>query len=116
MEIVTTIVRYKQPRCSTVFIKYVADNGNAVYVVDGVRTTKEDGNNQFRDLASRYEIQRPVKEHERASDDEIIARLEKNIDPYTLYIDDYNQMKAAERRNDAWRALINAFKQAAGKC
>ena len=94
----------------TWFVKYIAENGNAVCTVNGESVLPSDGNDLYRKLKAKGAtcISREVTYE---SDKEIIERFERGIDKYTAYIDNYEQQKRAERNNKRLRGLISEFKQ-----
>lgn len=95
------------------FKTYQAENGQAVYTVDGELVTKEEGNKLFTDIANKYTHKATIHRVE-ANNSEICEKLEKCIDPYYFYIDDTNDMERAKKDNEKVRDILNAFIEVAG--
>lgn len=95
------------------FKTYQAENGNAVYTVDGELVTKEEGNKIFTDLVNKYTHKATVHRIG-ATNSEICEKLEKCIDPYYFYIDDTKDMERAKKDNERVRDILNAFIEVAG--
>ena len=119
--ITTTVLNWKQPNHFGQlynhwkhFTQYTAENGNSIYTIGNRLVTKEEGNKEFIDIVSKYEHETTRSSSDK-NDDDIIEGLRSSIDPWTMMIDDYTQMKEAEAHNDAIYAILSAFREAAGK-
>lgn len=108
--ITTTFTRFpNHPGKGARYEKFTAENGNILCAVNGAIVTKEEGNQMFRDAESKYGKAEVERESKLASNLDILTYFDSNIDHYTCYIDDYNQMKAAEARNRVWEKLRAEF-------
>lgn len=92
------------------FIKYIAENGNYLCVVDGEIVSKDEGNQMFRELKSKYPECKIEKETDNLNNNEIIDYIDNQIDKYANYIDDYNQYKSTMDVNEKLYKLISEFK------
>ena len=92
------------------FIKYIAENGNYLCVVDGKIVSKDEGNQIFRELKSKHPECKIEKEIDNLNNNEIIDYIDSQIDKYANYIDDYNQYKSAMDANERLYDLIKKFK------
>ena len=95
------------------FVQYVAENGKSVYVVSGKLTTREDGNQAFREALEKHPGATVVNNVVDSDDAKILNDLEESIDKYTIFIDNYGQQKAAERENERISEIIAAFEKVA---
>lgn len=95
------------------FKTYLAENGNAVYSVDGELVTREEGNRIFTDIATKHKHKATVHKIF-ANDIQICEKLEKCIDPYYYYIDNTKDMEAVKKDNENVRNILNAFIEVAG--
>ena len=92
------------------FIKYIAENGNYLCVVDGKIVSKDEGNQMFRELKSKHPECKIEKETDNLNNNEIIDYINSQIDKYANYIDDYNQYKSVTDFNERLYKLISEFK------
>ena len=90
---------------------FTAENSNTLYAVNGAIVTKEEGNQMFRDAETKYGKAEVERESKPASNVDILNYFDSKIDHYTCYIEDYNQMKAAEARNQVWEKLKAEFRK-----
>lgn len=95
------------------FTTYEADNGNKLYTIDGTSPVERDeGNKKYLEYAHAEGFKRSESIVE-TTDQGIIERLEKGIDPYVDYIDNGDQWRAAVARNRHIGEFIDAFKKIA---
>lgn len=94
------------------FTKYIAENGNAMCVVDNEIVEPSAGNDVYRKLKARGAtcLSRTTKD---ASDSDIIEFIESGIDKYAEYIDNGRQYDEACRRNYKLRKLASEFRRIA---
>ena len=92
------------------FVKYIAENGNYICVVDGKIVSKDEGNRIFKELKSKNPNCKIEKETHNLNDNEIIDYIDNKIDKYANYIDDYNQYRSAMDANERLYDLIRKFK------
>lgn len=92
------------------FVKYIAENGNYICVVDGKIVSKDEGNQIFKELKREHSNCKIEKEVCHLNNDEIIAYIDGQIDKYANYIDDYNQYRSAMDANERLYDLIQKFK------
>ena len=95
------------------FVQYVAENGKSVYEVSGKLTTRDEGNRVFREALASHPGATVGTNVVGADNIDILKKLKDSIDPYTQYIDDWGQQKAAERENERIREIIAAFEKVA---
>ena len=97
----------------THFTTFEADNGNKLFTIDGeTAIDREEGNKKYLEYAHAEGFKRYENVIE-TTDQEIIERLEKEIDLYVDYIDDGKQWRAAITRNKNIREFIDTFKKLA---
>ena len=92
------------------FVKYIAENGNYICAIDDEIVLPNEGNNIFKELKSEWEdcsVEVTILDKNNA---EIIEYIEKGIDKYVEYIDNYYQYKDAKDNNDRLYKLISKFK------
>lgn len=138
MKITVTIIKSLQPGYSgrtwgywwryNRFTTVVDDNGSKHYFVEHEPTTKEEAENAYREIKRMNDAFKSTKEYAKYKRDnepiiskqvteyevtpeECITYLEKQIDPYTNYIDDYECEKRADRANASIRKRINIVKE-----
>lgn len=128
---------------SDTFLTFTEDNGEKHYLVNGKEVTMEEGNKAYlnikesnmdyrgtKDCKSYIKRQRgkygnknftvddtfkrKVEEYD-ITYDEIIAKLEKSIDHYTQYIDDYSQQVEAEKANSKIYEQIKKVRKMKGE-
>lgn len=92
------------------FIKYIAENGNYICAVNDEIVSKDDGNQMFKNLISKYENYKVEKSTIDATNDEIIKYILKNVDKYACYIENYNQYREAMDNNERLYKLSREFK------
>lgn len=110
--ITTTFTRYpNHPGKGSRYEMFTAENGNVLYAVNGAIVTKEEGNQIFRDAEAKYGKAEVERESKPASNVDILNYFDSNIDRFTCYIENYNQMKAAEARNRVWETLKAEFRK-----
>lgn len=96
----------------TRFMKYIAENGNAICTVNGEIVERDAGNDIYRKLKAEGAVVETRETYEK-SDDEIIRYIESGIDKYVEYIDNYRQYEDACRSNERLRKLASEFKRIA---
>lgn len=92
------------------FIKYIAENGNYICVVDGKIVSRDEGNQIFRELKREHSNCKIEKEICHLNNDEIIDYIDSQIDKYANYIDNYKQYRSAMDTNERLYDLIRKFK------
>ena len=95
------------------FTKYIAENGNAVCTVDGEIVEPNEGNDTYRKLKAKGAVC-TSRETWDMNDSEIVEYIERGIDKFTHYIDNYKQQQQAEANNDSLYKLSSEFKRVAG--
>ncbi len=90
------------------FIKYIAENGNAVCAINDEIVEPEAGNEIFRKLKAKgaYVSDREVIDMD---NEEIVRYIESGIDHYVEYIDDYRRYEQVRSQNDRLHKLILEF-------
>lgn len=91
------------------FKKYIAENGNFICTVDGEVVSKDEGNKLFLELKSKYPKCVIEKEIIDLNDKEIIESLDKRIDKYVEYIDDYTRYRQIKDINEELYKIIYEF-------
>ena len=105
---------WKYPYDTTRFIKeYRADNGKSIYKYYDRIVTRDEANEIYKEICSDCKSHKAKATTVKATDEEIIKRFEDAIDPYTAYIDDWEQEQEANAYNELMRNLIAKFKKVA---
>ena len=99
---------------TTYFTQYIAENGKSLYTIGNKKVSKKEGNDLFLDLI-KNSIEYNVKTNIIETDDQgIIDFLEKGINQYVEYIDNYKEYKSECENNERLYKLIKEFKKIAG--
>ena len=96
-----------------IFKTFLADNGNAIYTVDGKIVDKDAGNEMFKKLCEGKKAEKKITELE-LCDDEIKDYLLNSMDQWVEMIDNYQQYKAAQESNARIMDTLQAFEKIAG--
>jgi hypothetical protein len=88
------------------FKTFIDHKGRKTYYLNDKETTKDDGNEVFKDIKKYGRDIARTDSSEEVTYEEIIRRLESSIDQYVEYIDDGRQYREACDRNAKIRAEI----------
>lgn len=95
------------------FVKYIAENGNAVCTINDEIVEPSAGNEIFRELKARGAevVSRDILEY---NDRETIDFIDEGIDEFVEYIENFRQYEEARAHNDRLRKIMNEFTRVAG--
>lgn len=97
-----------------IFEKYIAENGNIMCAVDDEVTTREAGNEFYKELKTRGAVCTSRKTWD-MDNEEIADYIKSGIDRNVEYIDDGKRYFAVKARNDKLWKLLKEFRNIAGR-
>ena len=93
------------------FKTFIDHTGKKTYYLNGKVVTKEYGNDRYKEIQSLGEKIKRTDTQETVSYDELIARLNRSIDPYVEYIDYPRQYRSACEFNAKIREEIRQYEK-----
>ena len=93
--------------CHYSFKTFIDNRGNKTYFLNGKKSTKDEGNDFFRNVKKKAMSIERDDSVEEITYHELIDRLMKGYDNYVEYIDDYSQYRSACASNEEIRRKVN---------